>query len=137
MANRFLSRRNKGQVAIEFIVLIAVMFTIFVVFLAVATNKVLDAREQERKDIAHQIGTLAQQEISLALIMNDGYTRSFSLPQKVQGFNYSIELIDNRELIVAFVDQEYVAYLPEGLQGTVQKGTNTIRKENKIIYLNS
>ncbi|MCH8004566.1 MAG: hypothetical protein IH934_08120, partial [Nanoarchaeota archaeon] len=45
-------KKTNAQFAIEFIVLIAFMFLIFVGFIAVITTKILEAKDNERQGIA-------------------------------------------------------------------------------------
>ncbi|MEK6876661.1 MAG: hypothetical protein AABX63_04565 [Nanoarchaeota archaeon] len=128
---------KKSQFSIEFAVLIAFMFLIFVAFIAVITSKVAESKENERLKIAEDIATLARNEIELARSASDGYTRNFQLPVKISGNSYTIRIIDNRELVVNYIDKEYVLFLQENIQGNLNPGANTIRKEAGIVRINS
>lgn len=130
-------KKTKAQFAIEFIVLIAFMFLIFVGFIAVITSKIIEAKENERQGIAEDIAALARNEIDLAKSVSNGYSRDFKLPAKVEGNIYTIEIIGNRELVVNYIDKEYVSFLPENVEGNINPGANTIRKENGIVYVNT
>jgi len=131
-----MSTSTKAQFAIEFIVLIAFMFLIFVGFIAVITTKILESKENERQGIVEDIAALVKNEIDLAKSVTDGYLRTFNLPSRIGGNTYNIEIIENRELVVNYVDKEYVLFLQENIQGNVNPGANTIRKENGIVYIN-
>ena len=98
---------KKSQFAIEFIILIAFMFALFLGILAIITSKILDAKESEREQIAEQIATLAKKEIDLAKSVANGYHRNFTLPLRVGGNTYTIEIVDNRELVVEYIDKEF------------------------------
>ena len=129
-------KRNKAQFAIEFIVLISFMFVIFLGFTAVITSKILDAKESERQQTAEDIATLAKNEIDLARSVSDGYNRTFNLPAAIEGNSYNISIIDNRELVVKYLDKEHVLFLQDNVAGNVNSGKNTITKENGIVYIN-
>ena len=129
--------RTKAQFAIEFIVLIAFMFLIFVGFIAVITTKILESKDNERQEIEEDIAELEMNEIVLAKSVTDGYLRTFNLPTRIKGNTYSIEIIDNRELIVNYVDKEVVLFLPPNIQGDVDIGLNEIKKIDGIVYLNN
>ena len=129
-------KRNKAQFAIEFVVLIAFMFIIFLGFTAVITSKILDAMESGRQQTAEDIATLAKNEIDLARSVSDGYVRTFNLPATIEGNSYDISIIDNRELVVKYFDKEYVLFLQGNVRGNINSGENTIRKENGIVYAN-
>jgi hypothetical protein len=129
-------KKTKAQFAIEFIVLIAFMFLIFVGFIAVITSKIIEAKENERQKIAEDIATLARNEINLAKSASNGYSRTFNLPRKIKGIGYDIEIIENRELVVTYIDKEYVSFLPEKVEGNINPGENTIMKESDTVYVN-
>ena len=130
-------KRNKAQFAIEFVVLIAFMFIIFLGFTAVITSKILDAGESGRQQTAEDIATLAKNEIDLARSVSDGYVRTFNLPATIEGNSYDISIIGNRELVVKYFDKEYVLFLQGNVRGNINSGENTIRKENGIVYVNA
>jgi len=126
-----------AQFAIEFVVLIAFMFLIFLGFIAVITAKVLEAKENENRKIAEDIAALTKNEVELAITLTDGYQRNFVLPSRIKGSVYSIEIIDNRELVVNYLDQEFVSFLPEKICGDILIPNNEITKENHITCVNS
>jgi hypothetical protein len=130
-------KKTKAQFAIEFIVLIAFMFLIFVGFIAVITSKIIEAKENERQKIAEDIATLARNEINLAKSASNGYSRTFNLPRKIKGIGYDIEIIENRELVVTYIDKEYVSFLPEKVCGDVFLPNNEVSKEKDIVCANS
>ena len=131
-----MSRQNNAQFAIEFIVLIAFMFLIFVGVIAVVTTKIIEAKENERQGIAEDIATLVKNEIDLARSVSDGYSRTFNLPNKIEGNSYTIEIIDNRELVVNYIDKEYVLFLQENIIGNINPGVNIITKVNGFVNIN-
>ena len=132
-----MSSRTKAQFAIEFIVLLAFMFLIFVGFIAVTTTKILELKENERQEVVEDIATLVKNEIGLAKSVTDGYSRTFNLPTRIKGNTYSIEIVDNRELVVNYIDKEYVLFLPPNIQGDVDIGLNEIKKIDGIVYINN
>jgi len=130
-------KKTKAQFAIEFVVLMAFMFLIFLGFISVITSKIIEAKENERLGIAEDIATLANNEIELAKSASNGYSRNFNLPSKIKGNSYNIEIIDDRELVVIYLDKEYVLFLQENIQGNINPGINAIRKENGVVHINT
>jgi hypothetical protein len=134
------SKKTNAQFAIEFIILIAFMFLIFLGVIAVITSKIIEAKDAERQGIAEDIAALAKNEIDLAKSATDGYNRNFILPSKIKGNDYSIEIIDNRELVVKYPqtsEEEYVLFLPEKICGDIFIPSNEIDKEKGITCINS
>jgi uncharacterized protein (UPF0333 family) len=128
---------KKAQFSLEFLLLLAVMFIIFTGFLAVTTTKILNAKDRERQQIAEDIAVTVRDEIEFANSLQDGYERTFTLPPKINGNTYTVTVLDNREIVVTYLDKEHVEFLPGGISGTVDVGLNTVRKENGIVYLSN
>ena len=126
----------KSQSSMEFMVLATFMLLVIVGFFGVTSSKVLEAREDINRRIAEDIADFAYREIEIATAVNDGYKKSFSMPQNVNGVNYSINIVDNIELTVIYLDYEHVRFLPANVTGNITKGLNTISRNNSIIYIN-
>ena len=126
---------KKSQAAIEFIILISFMVFIILSFFAITSSKVLEAREEGSKNTAKSIADYAYTEIETAITVNDGYMRNFTMPQLVNGQNYSIGIVDNREMVVNYLDYEYVKFMPSNVTGNVSKGYNIISKQNGTIFI--
>ena len=127
---------SKSQSAIEFIILASFMLLVILSFFAITSSKVLEAQEEGDRKIANDIADFAYNEIEIAKSLNDGYARNFTMPQNVNGINYAINIIDNRELVVNYLDYEYVKFLPANVTGTIAKGSNKISKNNGFIFIN-
>ena len=126
----------KSQSSMEFMVLATFMLLVIVGFFGVTSSKVLEAREDINRRIAEDIADFSYREIEIATAVNDGYKKSFSMPQNVNGVNYSINIVDNIELTVIYLDYEHVRFLPANVTGNITKGLNTISRNNSIIYIN-
>lgn len=120
----------------EFIILASFMLLVILGFFAVTSSRLLEAREEGNRKIAQDIAEFAYREIEIAKSVNDGYTRIFEMPQNVNGINYSISVIDNRELVVNYPDQEHIKFLPSNVTGNIIKGNNKISKSNGVIFIN-
>ena len=128
---------KKSQFSIEFAILMAFMFLVFVVFIGIITSKVAESKENERLKIAEDIAALAKNEIDLAKSASDGYSRNFELPVKISGNSYTVGIINNRELVVNYIDKEHVSFLQEKVCGDILIPSNEIGKENGITCVNS
>lgn len=120
----------------EFIILASFMLVAIFGFFAVTSSRLLEARDDSNKKTAEDIAQLAYREMEIAKSANDGYSRIFAMPQTVNGVDYNITVIDNRELIVAYLGYEYVKFLPSNVTGTVARGSNKISKNNGIVSIN-
>ena len=131
----FNPKKYKSQSAVEFIILSSFMLLVIVSFFAIVGSRFLEARDESNRQISQDIAEYAYNEIELAKSMNDGYTRLFKISKRINGIGYSIQIIDNRELIVNYRDQEHVQLLPINVSGNINTGLNEIKKTNGVIYL--
>lgn len=127
---------NKSQSAMEFILLASFMLLAILGFFAVTSSRLLEAREEGNRKIAEDIADFAYREIEIAKSVNNGYTRIFAMPQTINGINYSINVIDNRELVVDYLGNEHIKFLPLNVTGNLVKGSNKISKSDGVIKLN-
>ncbi len=119
----------------EFIVLATFMLLVALGFFAVISSNLSDAKEEANKKIAQDIAEFAYREIEIAKSVNDGYVRVFTLPQTINGVSYSVNITDNRELIVNYLGNEYIKFLPSNISGNLTKGNNKIYKKNGVVYV--
>lgn len=127
---------KKSQSAMEFIILASFMLLVILGFFAITSSRMLEARGEGNRKIAEEIADFAYREIEIAKSVNDGYERVFGMPQNVNGVNYSIKIVDNRELVVDYLGNEHVKFLPSNVTGNIVKGNNKITKSNGIVFVN-
>ena len=126
----------KSQSAMEFVMLASFMLLVVLGFFAVTSSKLLEAKEEGNRQIAEDIAEFAYREIEIAKSVNDGYTRFFSVPQTVNGADYTIGIIDNRELVVNYLEKEHIKFLPQNVTGNIVKGSNKVSKINGVVLVN-
>ena len=130
--------KNKtGQSAIEFFILIGVVLFFFVIFLFAIESQGAD-KARERLNLAgKEIALSVQDEIIFASESSDGYIREFDIPDKMDGGeDYNINLTEGFVYLKS-TDGKYALALPVlNVTGNVNKGKNTIKKDNGIVYLN-
>lgn len=123
-------RLGRAQVAMEFVMLVMLAFMIMILFSIAAREQVLDIREEEEyvslKDVAHTV----QSEIITATNVEAGYRREFSIPESLEGIEYTIGISDSY-LVLESRHHEYVLKVPP-VQGNVIKGVNTIRNDGEV-----
>lgn len=128
--------QKKSQSAMEFVSLASFMLVLIVAFFAVANSKVLEAKEQSNAKIAEDISELAYREIRIAQSVNDGYERAFTVPQTINGVDYSIKIIDDRELIVNYLGYEYTKFLPSNVKCITSAVCSNIKRKNTVSKIN-
>lgn len=128
---------KKTQFTIEFVILITFMLIVFLGFFAIVSYRLIKMEEAEKQQAAENIASFVFNEITLAKSVNNGYERTFKIPKKINGGSYNIKVIDNRELVVNYLEYEHVLFLPENVEGNVATGLNKIKKINGVVYLES
>ena len=128
---------RKSQSSMEFVILVGFMLLVIVIFFSIASSRVLKAREDANGVIAEDLAKYAYREIEIAKSVNNGYIRTFSLPNKLVGNNYDIKIVDNKELIVNFLSKEHVLFLPGDVDGNISRGSNKIKKIDGVVHISS
>lgn len=125
---------RRGQVAFEFVVLVAVLFTALMVFTSFVRDNFSDVRSDtdyfKLKDVALSV----KAEINLAVALEDGYQRAFFVPLTIDGLEYNITKQDNA-LLFSSSSAEYSVSVPY-YEGAVQKGNNLIKKTGGVVGVN-
>ena len=138
---------KKAQSSVEVALLIGVMFLAFNVFLLAIAQKMVDVQDQKDQALIGDMSSVIESEIVLAAGVEDGYSRTFEIPQTLKGINYSVKLINSTymktnysELVLKYIDftksYETVKKLPKNVDGFINKGENKILKKAGIICLN-
>jgi hypothetical protein len=124
----------RAQVAMEFVILVSIVFMVMIVFTAFIMDYTAEEREQREYILLKDVFYAVQGEINLATTVEDGYSRTFTVPQKIEGINFTIYIEDGL-LWVMSNKSEYVDDIPD-LVGNITKGNNTITKDGGVVYLN-
>jgi hypothetical protein len=127
-------RHVKSQAALEFLILVGIVLFVFTIMIGVVSSRTTDIYKKRGAIIADDIVTKVQKEVNLASRVLDGYSRDFSIPQKIGKENYSISITGN-EVVLSTEKEDFWRIIPN-VVGNITKGSNTIRKTNGVIYIN-
>lgn len=134
---------KKSQAAFEFLILAGVMMAIFVMFFAIASEKIVEFNEARRDKVAQDIMDVVTAELELAQQSMDGYTRNFTMPPTIEGNDYEMRInrFERNYITLMYTGKLYDQVINIDLEGdgnTVYKGINQIKKKNgKITVYNS
>lgn len=136
---------TKSQSAIEFSILMSVMFLIFTIFFFAVGIKLSDIQRNNEISLLEDLGTYVQNELRLASSAEDGYYREFELPKTLFGRDYDIEISDYggsgiTDVVLKYVNSTIVheVVMPLGnVTGTIDKDASTIviivKQGNQVI----
>ncbi len=87
-----LHSNNLGQVSIEFMAYFGMLLLIFVAFSPVVFNQTMEVRKQSMAMESRRIATFVEREVNSAVRFGDGYTRRFTVPEKISNHEYNITI---------------------------------------------
>ncbi|MCH8003182.1 MAG: hypothetical protein IH934_00995 [Nanoarchaeota archaeon] len=126
---------EKSQVSIEFFTLIGLAFLMVIIIVAASANEVKEFRDQKEFFLIKDLALKLQKEVSIAASVEDGYVRSFTLPDKLDNIvDYSIRIRNNSITVDSLKTAYFVAIV--NVTGYFTKGNNKIEKINGQIYIN-
>jgi len=124
----------KSQGAMEFIILAGFLLFMFILISGVVFDRTMYTNRKRDIILGEDLVTKAQKEINLAARVLDGYSRNFTLPQKLGSKDYTIFII-GQEVTVRTDKGDFWRVIPN-VTGDIHKGINKINKTNGTIYLN-
>ena len=123
-----------GQVSLEFTLFVIITFVFFGAFLYAVGGQLGELSSQRDAKELHDLTSRVREEVFLASMVRDGYTREFTLPEKLNGEAYTLEIADD-SIIGTLGDLKYALPAP-GVTGTIAPGPNNITKSGGTINLN-
>ena len=127
---------RKGQLSIEFMIITGFVLLSFVIFFVIIQQNMEDKIEERRRIQVHEVGYNIQSEIDFAASSGDGYSRTFEIPIKLFGLDYTVGLNESIVYVIA-AEGRHSIYLPvKESSGEIIKGTNIIFKKNGEVKLN-
>ena len=102
---------RRAQTAFEFLILTGFMLFVFTAFFLVIRERSSIATQQLHYQELETVGTIIDQEVTLAAQVRDGYNRTFMLPYTVGGEPYTIFLPSTTEVNIRSRDSEYLLFL--------------------------
>lgn len=127
----------KAQSSMEFFVLVGLAFLAVILFAAVSANEAKEFRGQKEFFLIEDLALKLQKEVTLAAYAEDGYARSFTLPEKLENIvDYFVQIRNNTITINSSKTVISVAIV--NVTGDFTKGSNKIEKKNSgRIYINT
>lgn len=125
-----LRKVNGGQMAMEFVMMLAIAAIIGILFIASLSNILSDKGEERRIRALNDIGYMIQDEVILATQVEDGYRRVFTIPQKASYFKYTIT--NTPTGVILSSGRTIITYPVPVVDGSFVKGDNTLTKNGKV-----
>lgn len=127
---------HKAQSSMEFFILTGLAFLAVIIFVAASANEAREFRDQKEFFLIKDLALKLQKEVALAASVEEGYERSFDLPEKLEGIVDYGMITKNNTITVNSSKTVFHAAIPSTLGRNFTKGANKIEKINGEIYIN-
>jgi len=128
--------KKLSQSSMEFLILIGFAFLAVILIVALSANEVKKFRDQKEFFLIKDLALKLQKEVSIAASVEDGYVRSFTLPEKLENIVDYFIIIKNNPLTINSSKTVFSAAIPNTAGKNFTKGINTVEKINGQIYVN-
>lgn len=125
----------KAQSSIEFLVFAGIAFLVVIIFVAASANEVREFRDQKKFFLIKDLALKLQKEVTIAASVENGYERSFNLPDRL-GNNLDYFIITKNSTITVNSSKTAFSVRIPNVIGNFTKSTNTIERIDGEIYIN-
>ena len=125
---------SKAQVSAEFFIFIGLAFLVAIAFSVASLDQLNDFRLQKENDAIKDLALNLQKELMTAATVEDGYVRTFTIPDQLDNINYSLTT-QNFTITVQSKNSLFSVGIPNSV-GNITKGANTINKTGGVIHIN-
>lgn len=99
MMNRSRRRKTSGQISMEFIVYMGILLTVFSVFAPMIFTETIRIYNSRQDLVANRIATTLEKEINTAVVFGSGYSRNFTLPEKIVQSDYEVGVTSQARIV--------------------------------------
>jgi hypothetical protein len=122
------TKNRKSQSSLEFVSITSFMFLVFMATFVTIEGRMSGIYQDKLYNSMAELSKVVAAEIRMADFAPGNYEREFNLPQRIGGYNYSIEITDKSEITVSSEDLDFVVFLDQNVSGDIGKGKNSITK---------
>ena len=125
---------SKAQISAEFFILIGLAFLVAIAFEIASLDQLNDFRVRKEDEAVKDLALKIQKELLIAAVVEDGYVRAFTIPDRLDSVNFSLST-QNSTIAVESKNAYYIMRIPKTI-GNVSKGSNIINKTGGVIHIN-
>ncbi len=127
----------KSQSSMEMVMILTFITAVFVVFLAVAGQKVVETQQQKEMQAAAGLKEVIASEVAAASAAEEGYSRTFELPLNLNSQPYNLTLIavesaEHSEIWIDYNQGREVLNLAKNIKGNPCPGENRITNDRGL-----
>jgi len=127
--------KSRAQITIEFMVIMGFAFLTLVSLLTIVSYHLRTSVSEALATGVEDIVTTVDVELTTARIIGEGYTTTFSLPYRVQGLAYTIQLqtTANESVVNITAGSAYADKQVPPCTGSLAPGPNTIHVTGGVL----
>lgn len=127
---------KNAQSSVEFSIIVGAVLVAFITFLGILTQTIGTKNIEKRNTEFFELATSVQNELNIAAKTSNGYKRTFTIPDKIEGIDFTIEITAG-SVYLHSEEGKYATSIPgQKVEGQLRHGQNIIRKEEGVICLN-
>ena len=127
---------KKSQSSMEFFALVGLAFLATILFVAITVNEVKEFSDQKEFLMIKDLALRLQKEVAIAASVEDGYERSFTLEDKLEGKVDYFTIVTNSSISINSSKAAFSARIPLIYGKNFTKGSNKVEKLNGKVYVN-
>ena len=120
----------------EFFTLVGLAFLMTILFVAASANQMKEFKDQKEFFLIKDLALKLQKEVTIAASVEDGYERSFTLPERLESNVDYFIVIRNSTITVNSTKTVFSVPIPSTFGKNFTKGSNMVEKENGKVYIN-
>jgi len=128
--------KKLSQSSIEFFTLVGLGLVVAIFFVAFSINEIEEFGDKKEFFLIKDLALKLQKEVGVAANVEDGYIRTFTLPEKLDNIVDYFIIIKNNTITINSSKTVYTVAIPNTAGKNFTKGTNTVEKINGQIYVN-
>ncbi|MFB6292126.1 MAG: hypothetical protein ABEI58_01895 [Candidatus Nanohaloarchaea archaeon] len=86
--------RWKGQSSLEFLAMVSLSALLLAALYGVMASKQSQAFTYQNRQTAEKVAEMVSFQVEMALVQGEGYSRVFSVPERIGGEHYTVQLIN-------------------------------------------
>lgn len=129
-----MARWSKAQVAMEFMFVVVILLFLTAAIILASGQKISEFSREKDYILLKDVVAGVRNELQIAHAMDSGYVRNFDVPVALEGQDYTIT-IENSFISASMGDAQLETAI-QPVNGSLQKGTNVVRKVGGNVSLN-
>lgn len=122
--------------SMEFFILVGLAFLAVILFVAASANEIGEFKDTKEFLLIKDLALKLQKEVTIAASVEDGYERSFDLPEKLEGIVDYYMITKNNTITVNSSKTVFSVRVPVVYGKNFTKGSNKVEKIDGKIYVN-